>query len=110
MYDRMRQRTTDRIWKPRTMAVRKFSLERWVKACAAAHGKPSHAELNGDSPGTVAADLEVSRQAVHQAVHRGDLDAVIVHDAHGKLLMFMITPASVERFRQKRARGEKRSA
>lgn len=85
------------------MAVRKFSREQWVKAVNASHGKPDFAALNGDSPGTVAAELDISRQAVHQAVHRGDLDAVIVNDSRGKLQMFMIPRGSVERFKKLRA-------
>lgn len=84
------------------MAVRKFSLDRWLKAVAQADGKPSAAELNGLSPGGVASQLEISRQAVHQAVHRGDLDAVIVTDDDGKLRMFLIPLYSVERFKAKR--------
>ena len=99
-----------RIWNTCTMAVRKFSIDRWIKAVASAHGKPAAAELNGLSPGGVASQLEISRQAVHQAVHRGDLDAIIVNDGNGKLRMFMITASSIERFKQKRARGERRRA
>jgi|KBSSwiStaDraftv2_1062776.scaffolds.fasta_scaffold454343_2 hypothetical protein len=91
------------------MAVRTFTLDRWVKAVAAAIGKPAHAELNGDSPGTVAAELGVSRQAVHQAVQRGALDAVIVNDARGKLQMFMIPRASVERYKQSPWKQQRRA-
>lgn len=84
------------------MAVRKMSLAAWQKACATTHAKPSASDLNGDSPGAVAAKLGISRQAVHQAVARGDLDAIIVNDSRGKLLMFMIPTRSIEAFAEKR--------
>lgn len=92
------------------MAVRKFSIDRWVKAVAASYGKPAHGELNGDSPGSVAAELGISRQAVHQAVQRGALDAIIVNDARGKLQMFMIPRASVERYKRSPWQQSRRSA
>jgi len=81
------------------MAVRKMTLAAWQKACATTHGKPSWHELNGNSPGGVASDLGISRQAVHKAIARGDLDAVIVSDTRGRMLMFMIPQRSVETFR-----------
>jgi len=61
----------------------------------------SQAELGGR--------LGVSRQAVHQAVQRGALDAVIVNDARGKLQMFMIPRASVERYKQSPWKQQRRA-
>jgi len=85
------------------MAIRKMKMRAWQKATAAALDKPSWGKLNGTSPGTVAAELGISRQAVHQAVHRGDLDAVIVvDDGSEELRLFMIPQDSIEAFRVKR--------
>lgn len=85
------------------MAIRKMTMKQWQKATAAAHGKPSWAALNGTSPGGVAATLGISRQAVHKAIHRGDLDAIIVNDdITGELRLFMIPAASEQAFKAKR--------
>lgn len=83
--------------------IRKIPVAQWSKLTEAALGKPAWKQLNGPSPGGVAAILGISRQAVHKAVHRGDLDAVIVTDG-GKLRMFMITEDSIEAFKAKRER------
>lgn len=84
------------------MAIRKMTMLQWQKATAAALGKPSWGNLNGDSPGGVASQLGISRQAVHKAVHRGDLDAVLITGMAGQLKMFMIPQDSVEAFKAKR--------
>lgn len=85
------------------MAVRKMTMRAWQKAVAPTLGKPAYFKLNGTSPGGVANALGVSRQAIHAAVHRGDLDAVIVvDDKDGELLLFMILEDSVEAFKAKR--------
>ena len=85
------------------MAIRTMKMRAWQRAVAAALDKPSYDKLNGWSPGGVAANLGISRQAVHKAVHRGDLDAVIVRDDRtDELVLFMIPAASVDAFRAKR--------
>lgn len=90
------------------MAIRTMKMRAWQKATAAALGKPAWEYLNGYSPGGVAAQLGISRQAVHQAVHRGQLDAVIVNDDDsGELRLFMIPKPSLEAYR---ARREQRKA
>ena len=86
------------------MALRKVSADRWEKLVAESHY--ARAKLIGWSPGGAAAELGISRQAVHKAIHRGDLDAVIVNDDDGRLRMFMIPDDSLQAFalrRQKRA-------
>lgn len=81
------------------MAIRKMTLERWQKATAAAMDKPAELErLNGTSPGGVAAELGISRQAVHELMQRGRLDAVYVIDKRGKLLMILIPPSAVAEY------------
>jgi len=54
------------------------------------------------SPGAAAAHLGISRQAVHKAIHRGDLDAVMLQENDGELAAFMIPFESVEAFKVKR--------
>ena len=83
--------------------IRKMQVSTWSKLTDAALGKPAWKQLNGPSPGGVAAILGISRQAVHKAVHRGDLDAVIVYNG-ARLQMFMITEDSIEAFKAKRER------
>lgn len=86
------------------MAIRKMKMRAWQKASAAALDKPLWDKLNGASPGGLAAELGISRQAVHQAVHRGLLDAVIVVDDHSEeLRLFMIPQYSVEAYKARRA-------
>ena len=86
------------------MAIRKMKMRAWQKALAASVDKPSWATLNGDSPGGLAAQLGISRQAVHQAVRRGLLDAVIVVDDQSEeLRLFMIPQASAEAYKARRA-------
>lgn len=84
------------------MALRKISLRRFEKACA--ESERTRAELlGGFSPGYAAARLGISRQAVHKAIHRGDLDAVIVNGDDGKLVAFLIPETSIEAFAARRA-------
>jgi hypothetical protein len=49
-------------------------------------------ELLGHSPGKAAHLLGVSRQAVHQAIDRGTLDAFYVHDDNGGRLAWIVIP------------------
>lgn len=84
------------------MAIRKMKMRAWQKATAAAIDKPSWGKLNGDSPGGVANSLGISRQAVHQAIRRGSLDAlIVVADDSEELRLFMIPSESVEAFKKR---------
>lgn len=86
------------------MAIRKMKMSAWQKANAAAFGKPAWGKLNGDSPGGLAGQLGISRQAVHQAVRRGLLDAVIVVDDNTEeLRLFMIPQSSAEAYKARRS-------
>jgi len=81
-----------------------MKMRAWQKATAAAIDKPSWGKLNGASPGGLAAELGISRQAVHQAVQRGLLDALIVVDDNSEeLRLFMIPEHSVEAYKARRA-------
>ena len=89
------------------MAIRTMKMSAWQKATAAALGKPAWDNLNGYSPGGAAVELGMSRQAVHQAVRRGSLDAVIVNDdVTGELRLFMIPKPSIEAYK---ATGRRRA-
>jgi hypothetical protein len=84
------------------MAIRKLTLARFEKLVEAS--ERARAELlGGFSPGYVAGALGISRQAVHKAIHRGDLDAVmIMGDEDGKLKVFLIPEDSMLAFARKR--------
>lgn len=84
-----------------TMSLRKINWQRWEKLTA--ESDRQRAELLGWSPGGAAAQLGISRQAVHKAIHRGDLDAVMVLREDGKLSAFMIPDASLKAFAEKRS-------
>ena len=95
------------------MSIRKMTLERWQKLTAAAlqdGDAAALAALQGTSPGGVAADLRISRQAVHEAMHRGDLDAIVItgNRPRQRPLMILITAASIAAF--KRLRSERKRA
>jgi predicted secreted protein len=78
------------------MALKRIFLSRWHELLAVSKD-PS--EYNGDSPGGVAAELGISRQAVHKALKRGDLDGWrVVRDDTGELAAIVIHPESVRRY------------
>lgn len=85
------------------MALRVMKLSRWSKLNDV-HPLEDPRAVNGLSPGGVAVELGISRQAVHQAIARGDLDAVKVVADHDpdRMVMFNVTQHSVGRYRQLR--------
>lgn len=86
------------------MALRKMDMRRWQELVT--ESDLERAKLIGWSPGGAAAQLGISRQAVHKAIHRGDLDAVIINGDDGKLQAFMIPDASLRAFAQRRAQRQ----
>jgi len=52
----------------------------------------------GPSPGGAAGELGVSRQAVHLAIKRGDLEAMAVYDGR-RLSHYTISVSSLQRYR-----------
>lgn len=82
------------------MALRKIAFNRWEKLVS--ESDRQRAELLGWSPGGAAAEVGISRQAIHQAIREGRLDAVIVTHEDGRLRMFMIPDASLKAFAEKR--------
>jgi len=83
-----------------TMAIRKVNSRRWQQLMS--ESEALRAKLLGWSPGGTASQLGISRQAIHKAIHRGDLDAVIVNNDDGRLSMFMIPDSSLQAFKAKR--------
>jgi hypothetical protein len=83
------------------MALTKIGFKRWEKLVH--ESALERAKLLGWSPGGAAAELGISRQAVHKAIHRGDLDAVIVNGEDGRLRAFMIPEESLRAFADRRA-------
>lgn len=83
------------------MAIRKMNTKLWQKLTS--ESDAARAKLLGWSPGGAAAQLGISRQAIHKAIKRGDLDAVIVtNDRTGRLSMFMIPDDSLQAFKARR--------
>lgn len=83
------------------MAIRKMNTKLWQKLTS--ESDAHRAKLLGWSPGGAAAQLGISRQAIHKAIKRGDLDAVIVtNDRTGRLSMFMIPDDSLRAFQARR--------
>jgi hypothetical protein len=82
------------------MAIRQYNQRVWNKLTA--ESDAYRAKLLGWSPGGAAAELGISRQSVHKAIRRGDLDAVRVTDDRGRLSMFMIPDESLQAFKAKR--------
>lgn len=54
---------------------------------------------NGPSPGGAAADLNVSRQRVHQLLANGVLESITLTDAIGRKIAFLITQESIDRYK-----------
>ena len=81
--------------------IKKMKVREWQMATSESEARL--AELSGTSPGGAAAELGITRQAVHKAILRGDLDMIhVVDDRTGKLVMNMIPAESVKAFKLKR--------
>jgi len=90
----LRQRTTPAP----TMAIRKIQVSAWLKLSDA--GDPSMKDfMKGPSPGGAAAELGISRQAVHNAIHAGKLEALAVYDGK-RLSHYTISSSSLAAYRE----------
>lgn len=79
------------------MPVRKMQLEAWLDAIEAKD--PALQDLSlGPSPGGAAAELGISRQAVHYAIKRGHLEALAVYRGR-KLSHYTISQSSIRRYK-----------
>jgi hypothetical protein len=85
------------------MAQKTITMKAWIKLTRK-DTSPNNRATNGPSPGGVAAELGITRQAVHQAIERGDLDAWrIVDDSTGRLRAIVIPYEAVLRYKEIRA-------
>lgn len=73
-------------------------MKQWQQLVEA--GDPVVQNLSGPSPGGAASELGITRQAVHEAIRRGSLDAVAVYQG-AKLLHYTIPHASLEAYKSK---------
>lgn len=81
--------------------IKKLTVRQWTALTS--EGEAALASLSGTSPGGAAAELGITRQAVHKAVLRGDLDMIhVIDERTGKLVMNMIPPDSIKAFKLKR--------
>ena len=84
-----------------------MQLKDWERVLEAR--KPDLADFSqGLSPGGAAGELGISRQAVHKAIHRGDLDVLAIYDG-SRLSHYTISRSSLAAFKvvlQARARDE----
>lgn len=84
-----------------TMAIREMTLKAWAKAVESAD--PHRAQnLQGDSPGGVAARLGCTRQNVHKLIKNGTLDAIAVYEGD-RLSFYVVTEASLRLHQQRTA-------
>lgn len=81
------------------MAERTISMSKWVREAErlATEGRPFR--MNGPSPGGAAAELGITRQAVHKAIKEGRLDAwrVVADGDKDRLVSIIVTGESLER-------------
>jgi hypothetical protein len=89
------------------MAIRKFTRDRWIRAVNAAPDEQALRRLHGDSPGSVAARFGMSRQAIHQHINAGNLDAIVVTEPDGSTWMILIPDHAIEAFEQRRAQRKR---
>lgn len=83
------------------MSIKRMQVKRWEQLIEA--GDSTMQDLSfGPSPGAAAAELGITRQAVHLAIRRGDLEALAVYRGE-RLLFYTITKPSLERFKQIRS-------
>ena len=81
------------------MSAKVITFKAWMRLA-----RKDSPTANGPSPGGACVELGLTRQAIHKAIKRGDLDAWrIVDDASGRLRAIIIPQASLERYRALRA-------
>ena len=88
------------------MAKRTMLLREWMLLCAELGSQNRLEELDvigGPSPGGAAAELEVSRQRIHQLIAEGKLDVIELRETAWALPhVVMITSASLRRWKSSR--------
>lgn len=81
-----------------------MQIDAYRRKLARARTRAERKNLTGPSPGGAAGELGISRQAVHEAIARGRLDAYrVTYDDEGKdLAGIYITQASLDRYKAAR--------
>ena len=80
------------------MPVRKMQLKDWERVIEA--GTPDLADFNlGPSPGGAASELGISRQGVHAAIRRGDLEVLAIYDGR-RLSHYTISKSSLAAYKE----------
>ena len=85
------------------MAWREMEVLAWAKALV------DEKDVNGDSPGGVAARLGVSRQYIHKLIDQGELDAIRVVNKKGSLVAICVIEKKVALFERARQELRKRA-
>lgn len=82
------------------MAYNDMTQEQWAKLL---HTTPDgQMTVNGVSPGPVAEQLGISRQALHKAIRANRLNAIRIKDRKGRTTAVLIPGAEVRRFERAR--------
>jgi hypothetical protein len=86
------------------MAERTISMSKWTREADRYATEKRPFRMNGPSPGGAAAELGISRQAVHKAIKDGRLDAwrIVADGDPERLLGIIITGESLDRMLQER--------
>lgn len=72
------------------MAIRQMNLSAWTRAVARAQDQAKRERLFGDSPGTVAERLGVTRQRVHQLCQEDRLHSIQVTSDNSDEIRFVV--------------------
>lgn len=80
------------------MPITKMQFQRWQRLIEA--GDPTVQDYSeGPSPGGAAAELGITRQAVHKAIHRGELDVLAVYRGD-RLSHYTISVSSLKAYKE----------
>ena len=80
------------------MPIRKMQLKAWERAIEA--GDSDVADFSqGPSPGGAAAEVGVSRQAIHYAIRRGELEVLAIYDG-SRLSHYTISRRSLAAYKE----------
>lgn len=82
------------------MALRNYTLPDWFKLMRKSISDDDlWKSLQGQTVASVAKKFDISVQAVTKAIHADRLDALCVTDKNGRPAIYLVTEASLEKFR-----------
>lgn len=85
------------------MAFKEMTVEKWAELLWAT--PDGRERFNGCSPGPVATELGISRQALHKAIKANRLNAIRIVDSRGRHTATIIPEAEFRAFRESRKTG-----